>query len=631
MVLAILSLFYLSNTAAFAATADSVASLKMRAVTLGLQNEREWLLLGHWRKITTGYVSEVDGLKFFLSPNGKHDPLQELSATIDGFFTPSPGRPENEQAQCRFLARRDWLYERLSLDENEFPKLACREFTDWKLKLAAEGVSLVFASSYLGNAASAFGHTFIKFHSHGNASDRDLLNYGVNFYARTGGDGGGAFALYGLLGVYPGFFSLSPYHETLSSYLHLEGRDVWEYRLDLLPHEIERLLNHLLELQQTYFDYFFIDENCSYQILAALEVARPQLHLTDYFFYAVIPADTARLVTRIPGLVSGIRYRPSLATIFRASLEDLSSEELGLVKELVKAENVTPAQARLELISKARRAQILDSAVNFADLLVARTEDHEASQVLRDRDFRLKTIRAQTGVTLAAKDLTPLASRPEQGHDPARAGLGIGSRDGDGFSEFQFRLAYQNLLSSDTGYPPNSHLEAIRPTFRIYHSTGLQLQEFNILDIISIAPTDRFFHPLTWRFDTSLTHLRDLPNQAGLATTTNGGVGYASEPLRGLTLFSFLQGHGDLGPVLPLGYRLGMSLRGELLYRPRTWLRLNAGAEQRWYVEGTTSNFPSFWTAASLSVSRNVELRLDWSQVNGIIEQQAMLYLHFVL
>ena len=37
------------------------------------------------------------------------------------------------------------------------------------------------------------------------------------------------------------------------------------------------MLKHLWELQGIAFDYYYFDENCSWQLLGLLEVARPSL------------------------------------------------------------------------------------------------------------------------------------------------------------------------------------------------------------------------------------------------------------------------------------------------------------------------------------------------------------------
>lgn len=85
------------------------------------------------------------------------------------------------------------------------------------------------------------------------------------------------------MGGYPGLFALVPYQEKLSEYRSLENRDLWEYRLNLTQAETERMVEHVWELKQIKFDYFFFDENCSYRLLELLQVARPSLRLTGQF------------------------------------------------------------------------------------------------------------------------------------------------------------------------------------------------------------------------------------------------------------------------------------------------------------------------------------------------------------
>ena len=90
----------------------------------------------------------------------------------------------------------------------------------------------------------------------------------------------------------------------------LENRDLWEYRLNLTQVETERMVEHVWELKQIQFDYFFFDENCSYRLLELLQVARPSLRLTEQFPLTAIPTDTVKAVKEA-GLVEKIDYRPS--------------------------------------------------------------------------------------------------------------------------------------------------------------------------------------------------------------------------------------------------------------------------------------------------------------------------------
>ncbi len=95
--------------------------------------------------------------------------------------------------------------------------------------------------------------------------------------------------------------------------------------------QYHRLLRHAWELGNAYFDYYFFKENCAYHILSLLEVADPNLHLTDQFHFATIPADTIRLLTRQKELVQKITYRPARSTLLKRKREALTKEEAALV------------------------------------------------------------------------------------------------------------------------------------------------------------------------------------------------------------------------------------------------------------------------------------------------------------
>ena len=640
----VLAFLYASKTQAQTLLPSQSAyleSLKQNVLNSHLAFDRQWLLLGHWKKTWTGhYFSEAGDNALFLSHDGKKDPEAELLATLIAFAQPVAGDDEKSDGQCRFLARRSWLYEALKIDENLIPRHPCPKIETWKRKLGADGVTLIFADAYMGNAASMFGHTFLKFHSKENQGDRDLLNYGVNFFASTGSDGGVPFAFFGLTGHYPGTFSLLPYHETLRTYASLEGRDVWEYRLALSPGEIDQLINHLLELQQTYFDYYFLTKNCSYQILAALEAAKPELHLTDQFWHEVIPADTVRAIQRTPGFVTSINYRPSLQTQFQESkdhlTEDLFGGDFSLVRKLARTESgreFSRAEQELKLEPIEKQAKILDSAMMYTDLLKAKKPMEYA-----DRAYRLQTLRAMTGVNAPSEGARSYseAKPPEAGHDSARAGLGLGSRNGDGFADLQTRLAYHNLLSNDTGYLANTQLEVFRISARKYASMDRPLfQEFTLIDTISLSPTDHFFQPLAWRADVGVTRLPDRPASESPAFSANGGFGYAFYPLdfllKNFLIFGFIQANGDAGADIDRGYRVGGSAQAQILYKPISRFSFNAGYELRSYFFGNTKTIPTDFVRTVFSPTRNLELRADWTHTDQILESRAMLFWHFMI
>ncbi len=72
---------------------------------------------------------------------------------------------------------------------------------------------------------------------------------------------------------------------------------------------------HVYELDSIYSDYYFFDENCSYDLLFLLDAGRPSLNITDQMDLWVIPIDTIRLAKK-NGLTNKAIYRPSKTTRF---------------------------------------------------------------------------------------------------------------------------------------------------------------------------------------------------------------------------------------------------------------------------------------------------------------------------
>lgn len=89
---------------------------------------------------------------------------------------------------------------------------------------------------------------------------------------------------------------MQPYYKLVRTYSDLESRDLWEYRLNLTPAQLQRLLEHAWELRDIHFDYYFFRENCALQqLLTLLETLIP-LMLSDRFTLWTLPADTLRLL-----------------------------------------------------------------------------------------------------------------------------------------------------------------------------------------------------------------------------------------------------------------------------------------------------------------------------------------------
>ncbi|MGA6925821.1 MAG: DUF4105 domain-containing protein, partial [Desulfosarcina sp.] len=250
-----------------------------------------------------GVNSQVDDPSFFLSPSGKFDPRAELEATLARFFTSAGDERENEHPQCKFIARYRWLKQELGFDPDRLQEMACPRFDEWLVEMDPGAVTLVFPVAYLNNPASMFGHTLLRIDTQTSRAQTRLLDSTINYAADTEHELGVSFAMNGLFGGYHGTFSVAPYYLQVKRYGDVENRDIWEYRLALTDEEVLRMLMHAWELKAAYFDYYFLDENCSYHLLSLLESARPSLHLLDRFGLWAVPADTVRSVAEVNDLI----------------------------------------------------------------------------------------------------------------------------------------------------------------------------------------------------------------------------------------------------------------------------------------------------------------------------------------
>ena len=245
----------------------------------------------------------------------------------------------------------------------DLPAVDCKEFKQWFKDVAPHSAVMIFPAAYLNSPSSMFGHTLLRIDQADVQRDKTaLLSYAINFGAYIeGSDNSILYAWKGLMGGYPGLFALVPYQEKLSEYRSLENRDLWEYRLNLTQVETERMVEHVWELKQIQFDYFFFDENCSYRLLELLQVARPSLRLTEQFPLTAIPTDTVKAVKEA-GLVEKIDYRPSRERELLERAKPLDGDEQQWVLKISDDQKQLQEPA-FKALPRERQALIIDAVM----------------------------------------------------------------------------------------------------------------------------------------------------------------------------------------------------------------------------------------------------------------------------
>ena len=476
---------------------DLLAQAKAQRLWL----DREWLNLLHYSgdgEKAENYHSDVNDERFFIAPVGDANPESELLATIAAFYRTNVSG--DEHAQCRFVARLNWLKQKLLIDTNTLPVVQCSSYVEWRKHVNSDNVTMVFPAYNLNSPSSMFGHTLLRLDSAKDEGNSRWLSTAVNFGANvTEDDNSILYAYKGLAGGYSGIFIVDHYYKKIQEYNRIEHRDIWEYRLNLTSEETERIVTHLWELQDINFDYYYFDENCSYRLLELLEVARPGVELTDEFKLTAIPVDTVRAIKN-NGLIEQSAYKPSQATILRHLLEHTPEQDRDLVIQL-SSDISTSKKDAFTSLPPGRQGNIADVAYQY--LRYQQSGKQRDPAIAKRSHQLLLLLNSYPKDTLIDAAIEKPAS-PDQGHGSKRTSLGAGKRLGNLYTELGFRMAFHSLDDNEQGFLRGAQINLGNLQIRAEENEGISLYKFDLVDIFSLTPRSRFFKPVAWKIYTGL-------------------------------------------------------------------------------------------------------------------------------
>jgi hypothetical protein len=538
-------------------------------------------------------VSEIDDTNFFFAKDGFTNPKSELEATIDAFF--SDELKDDNSSICKFPARYNWLKEKLNADN--FPTSKCVEYNKVLNRVDPKSVTFVFPSAHINSPASMFGHTFLRINSSYNSK---LLSYAINYAADANPDKENAviFAIKGLFGGYFGKYSLLPYYEKLKEYRDSEQRDIWEYDLDLTQEETLRMFNHIWELNGISSYYYFFTENCSYNMLWLLEVARPTLDLRKYFNYQVIPLETIHAL-KSERVIESYHYRPSKRTILLKYEELINEKYIKLPIKLVESEIDVKNILTNKNININQKRYILESAIEYLEYQFSKGKIKKDKYLELFHSFTIQ--RAKLGITNEIKIKTP--PNPINGHQAIRTQIGIGEKEGNHFTYLGVRMAYHDLEDSNYGFLRGTQIEFMNLLIS-YSSNDTKLEKATIISIVSLAQRSEFFNSFSWRTKIGWDndYLNDNP-------TFYGGIGAGYSWGNKLAFVYFLIDplfYIDKGFIGGLGGSAGISLDK---YK---FMNTNIEATKRLYANGVNQTLIKASQGLRLSQNTQIVLKYDY-------------------
>ncbi len=436
--------------------------------------------------------SEVTYAGYFYAKDGKTNLNRELQADIEALFREAP---DNQSIRCKFPARSRWLMQQLNIDVQQLPKVNCVEFDDWINQIKPHKATLIYATDFMGNPSSMFGHTLLRLDPK-DQKQLNLVSYAVNYAATVKGDDNWSYAWKGLTGQYSGEYSLMPYYRKVKEYGDFESRDLWEYELNLTPEETHFLVEHIWEMQHVSFPYYFVSDNCAYRLLGLIDLVRPDLNLKQQFSYAAIPIETLKTVDQ-QALVKEVVYRPALETQLLSQAKQHGTD-LAKVAHQIAFIETDQVQSTLKTYSQQDQAKILEMA--YDDLYLQYISHQVDANIAQPKLRQLLAERSQIEVEKQRQQPERPKKQPVEGHHARNFSVNVGEVQGQKFVELGHRQAYHDLIDPQGGYRTGTQLLFLDGSLQ-YRDDKLKLEHLDLLSVNSYNPVQPFKSPLTWGFN----------------------------------------------------------------------------------------------------------------------------------
>lgn len=552
--------------------------------------------------------SEVTYSGYFLSENGKNNLKEELKADISALFVPAQ---DNQSIRCKFPARSQWLMQKVGIQENELPQVKCTEFENWIGQIKPHKATLIYATDFMGNPSSMFGHTLLRLDPK-DQQQLNLVSYAVNYAATVAGNDNWSYAWKGLTGQYPGEYSLMPYYRKVKEYGDFESRDLWEYELNLSPEETRFLVSHIWEMQHVSFPYYFVSDNCAYRLLGLVDLVKPESNLQEKFTYASIPMETIKSMQQ-QGLTKAPVYRPALETQLLAQAHQHGASLAKVAHQITMMPTQQSSQI-LKSFTEQDQAKILEMAYDdlYLQFISRKIEESIAQPQLR----QLLALRSQIDLDKQRQEPKRPAKEPTQGHNARNFSVKAGEVQGDKFIEISHRQAYHDLIDSQGGYRAGTQLLFLNGNAQ-WRDDHLKLERLDLLEVNSYNPIQPFKTPLSWGFNLGWRQeaIHDgrfsEGKQHGVASF-NAQVGYSlADYGRKHICYGQVQTYVQTGSNLDKGWRVGM---GPTLGCMNQWFeRFNSVVQiELPYWEDQNQWNLRVNTQWQYVINRNNAVRLNW-------------------
>ena len=423
---------------------------------------RKWLNLLYYEKSGDEYRSVADDDRFFVSKFGKTNPKSEYEAELKLTLDQDPEFRQKFPLRYKTITK-----------VNQLPYIPIVTVNN-----AIDSVVVAYPNRYMANPASMFGHLFLILKSKQGLMDSDILHY----IADTAGQDQSAYIFNGLTGQFKGWFLKEPYYRKIKEYNYVEDREIVYYDLKLSAEQIEDLQLHSVELKQSYFYYYFLDENCAFFMGKLLNVVLDEDILSRSSL--IFPSQIINTLYDKNLLISEYRRKPS-TKVFNEHFSQLTDDEQSNVIDLILHEtNSVPSSP-----------EVLKTFLYTSEYLI-NTQSQLSPIIRHNRIKAYQKLQSQNNA-----NVRPINTKQNTVSPIKSKGLSATY----GFSD-QISLSYNPIYYGD--YEPFSELEVkklrcLSPRL-ILAPTLAPLFEITLADIESITQYNTVLNGYSWRLSSSV-------------------------------------------------------------------------------------------------------------------------------
>lgn len=400
----------------------------------------------------------------------------ELLATLTA-FRQAVTKP-NDHAICKYPARYQWLKQQLPNYFSDISEPECTEFDEYSRNNTS--LSLIFATGYLGNPASYYGHLLLKINTE---PHRRLYDHAVNFGADIPNeDGMVTYIVKGLIGGYDSSFTTQGFFYHFQNYGENEFRDLWEYQLALSTEQRKLVIAHLWELMTHDYTYYFLNRNCAYFMADVLDLVIDMPMLTTWQPWVAPQTIVQQIADASNGRLSAVaqtRYFPSRQSRLYQRYATLTDSEQDLVLTLAKQPE-TIVLSSLQDRSTESAYKVLDTLIDYFQFI---RDEHDATDSNNQHYNSTLALRYQLPAGVNPLEFSS-QNQPQLGRNLSRTALGSNTAT-QGQITLNIRPAYYDPLDATYGHVPHSAL-TMGGIELAFAESELSIQKVDLVNILNL-------------------------------------------------------------------------------------------------------------------------------------------------